>query len=102
MEKDYSHAVSGSLISSLSATVLNEFRFQFAREDRPAPLRRPDITGQSRPLPDTAFDFGRGYRFGMPFFIPVDYYDTAHPVQRQHLADQGPPRLQGRRRVQRA
>src|SRR6185503_5494328 len=26
-------------------------------------------------LPVTAFDFGRGYRFGEPFFIPVDYYD---------------------------
>ena len=55
--------------------MLNEFRFQFAREDRPRPYDGPDITGQSRPLPDTAFDFGRGYRFGMPFFIPVDYYD---------------------------
>ena len=56
-------------------TVLNEFRFQFAREYRPRPYDGPDITGQSRPLPDTAFDFGRGYRFGEPFFIPVDYYD---------------------------
>jgi hypothetical protein len=75
VEKDYSHAGSGSLISSLSASVLNEFRFQFAREYRPRPYDGPDITGQSRPLPDTAFDFGRGYRFGEPFFIPVDYYD---------------------------
>ncbi len=75
VEKDYSHAGSGSLISSLSATVLNELRFQFAREYRPRPYDGPDITGQSRPLPDTAFDFGRGYRFGEPFFIPVDYYD---------------------------
>ena len=75
MEKDYSHAGSGSLISSLSSNVLNEFRFQFAREYRPRPYDGPDVTGQSRPLPDTAFDFGRGYRFGEPFFIPVDYYD---------------------------
>jgi len=74
-EKDYSHAVSGSLISGFSATVLNEFRFQFAREYRPRPYLGPNITGQSRPLPDTAFDFGRGYRFGEPFFIPVTYYD---------------------------
>ena len=29
-----------------------------------------------RPFPDTAFDFGRSYRFGMPFFLPVDYNDT--------------------------
>ncbi|PYQ51189.1 MAG: hypothetical protein DMF78_13905 [Acidobacteria bacterium] len=74
-EKDYSHAGSGSLISGLSASVLNELRFQFAREYRPRPYLGPNITGQSRPLPDTAFDFGRGYRFGEPFFIPVDYYD---------------------------
>ena len=24
------------------------------------------LTGQGRPLPDTSFDFGRGYRFGQP------------------------------------
>jgi hypothetical protein len=75
VEKDYSHAGSGSVLSGLSSTVLNEFRFQFAREYRPRPYDGPNITGQSRPLPDTAFDFGRGYRFGMPFFIPVEYYD---------------------------
>ncbi len=74
-EKDKSNAVSGTLVSTLSPTVLNEFRFQYAREDRPRPYDGPDIAGQSRPLPDTAFDFARGYRFGMPFFIPVDYYD---------------------------
>ena len=74
-EKDYSHAGSGSLISSLSPTLLNELRFQFAREYRPRPYLGPDIAGQSRPLPDTAFDFARSYRFGEPFFIPVDYYD---------------------------
>ena len=75
VEKDYSHAGSGSLISSLSPVVLNEFRFQFAREYRPRPYGGPLINGQNRPLPDTAFDFGRGYRFGEPFFIPVTYYD---------------------------
>ena len=75
IEKDYSHAVTGSLISSLSGSLLNEFRFQWAKECRPRPYNGPDITGQSRPLPDTAFDFGSAYRFGMPFFIPVDYFD---------------------------
>jgi len=75
LEKNYSHGVSGSLISNFSSSVLNEFRFQYAREYRPRPYEGPDVTGQSRPLPDTAFDFGRGYRFGMPFFIPVEYYD---------------------------
>jgi hypothetical protein len=56
--------------------MLNEFRFQFAREDRPRPYEGPNIAGQSRPFPDTAFDFGRGYRMGMPYFLPVEYYDT--------------------------
>jgi outer membrane receptor protein involved in Fe transport len=75
VEKDYSHAVTGSAISNLSSSLLNEFRFQWAKEYRPRPYNGPNVTGQSRPLPDTAFDFGRGYRFGMPFFIPVDYFD---------------------------
>jgi len=75
VEKDYSHAFTGSLISNLSSTLLNEFRFQWAREYRPRPYDGPNITGQGRPLPDTAFDFGSQYRFGMPFFIPVDYFD---------------------------
>jgi hypothetical protein len=76
VEADHSHAVTGALVSTLSGTLLNEFRFQLAREDRPRPYGGPDVTGQNRPLPDTAFDFGRSYRFGMPFFIPVEYYDT--------------------------
>jgi Carboxypeptidase regulatory-like domain/TonB-dependent Receptor Plug Domain len=75
-ERDSSHAVTGSLISTLTNAVLNEFRFQTARENRPRPYDGPLITGQSRPLPDTAFDFAKGYRFGEPFFIPVKYYDT--------------------------
>ena len=75
IEQDYSHAGTGSLISTLSTSLLNEFRFQYAKEWRPRPYNGPDITGQNRPLPDTAFDFGRSYRFGEPFFIPVKYND---------------------------
>ncbi len=76
IEKDSSHAGTGSLISTFTSSLLNELRFQYARENRPRPYNGPNITGQSRPLPDTAFDFGKGYRFGMPFFIPIEYYDT--------------------------
>jgi hypothetical protein len=76
LEKDDSNAVTGSLISTLTSDLLNEFRFQAAKENRPRPYNGPNIIGQDRPLPDTAFDFARGYRFGMPFFIPVEYYDT--------------------------
>lgn len=76
VEKDSSHAIIGGLTSTATQSVLNEMRFQAARENRPRPYDGPNITGQNRPLPDTAFDFVRGYRFGEPFFIPVKYYDT--------------------------
>jgi hypothetical protein len=78
VEKDKSNAVTGSLISTISADLLNEFRGQYAREDRPRPYDGPRVNG--RPLPDTAFDFARGYRFGMPFFIPVKYYDERYQL----------------------
>ena len=76
IEKDSSNAIVGGLTSTLQATLLNEFRFQFAKENRPRPYNGPLIAGQNRPLPDTAFDFAKSYRFGEPFFIPVKYYDT--------------------------
>jgi hypothetical protein len=76
IEKDSSNAIVGGLTSTLQSSLLNEFRFQFAKEKRPRPYNGPNITGQSRPLPDTAFDFVKSYRFGEPFFIPVTYYDT--------------------------
>src|SRR5712692_2405599 len=75
-EKDFSKALTGTLLSTLTSNLANEFRFQLAREDRPRPYLGPLITCQNRPLPDTAFDFARSYRFGEPFFIPVTYYDT--------------------------
>ena len=82
LEQDHSNAVNGSLVSYLSANLSNEFRFQYSREDRPrpydgprTPLLGPDPTGTGdRPFPDVAA--GPNYRFGMPFFLPVQYYDT--------------------------
>ncbi len=76
VEQDWSHAFNGSLLSLLSATTTNEFRFQVSREDRPRPYLGPDNPNTGRPFPDTGMDFVHGYRFGMPFFIPVEYYDT--------------------------
>jgi len=76
IEKDYSNAINGSLVSHLSNTIDNEFRFQFAREDRPRPYSGPQIPGQNRPFSDTGMDFVNGFRFGEPFFIPVKSYDT--------------------------
>ncbi len=75
-EKDYSNAGTATVLTTFSGTLSNEFRAQWAREERPRPYLGPLITGQNRPLPDTAFDFVKGYRFGEPFFIPVDYHDT--------------------------
>ncbi|HMG70236.1 MAG TPA: TonB-dependent receptor [Gemmatimonadaceae bacterium] len=75
-EKDWSNAVNGSLVSHLTNNVDNEFRFQLSREDRPRPYDGPQIPGQNRPFSDTGMDFASGFRFGMPFFIPVKSYDT--------------------------
>ena len=84
LEKDYSNGVNGSLVSYLSSRTSNELRFQYSREDRPRPyegprtsLLGPDPTQTGlRPFPDVAMDFVNGFRFGMPFFLPIDYYDT--------------------------
>src|SRR5881396_2393155 len=84
LEKDYSNAVNLMLASFLSPAVTNEFRFQYSREDRPRPYggSRSTLLGANpadppaaRPFPDTGMDFGSGFRFGMPFFLPIDYYD---------------------------
>jgi hypothetical protein len=83
LERDHSNAVNGSLISYLTPRVANEFRFQYSREDRPRPYDGPRSSAlgtnrvdapAARPFPDVAMDIG--YRFGMPFFLPIDYYDT--------------------------
>ncbi|MYL07709.1 MAG: hypothetical protein F4012_13120, partial [Gemmatimonadales bacterium] len=89
LEEDFSHAINASLRSQLSNTVSNEFRFQYAREDRPRGYDGPLLPGSApppqpafsaiggRPFPDIAMDFADGFRIGMPFFLPIDPgYDT--------------------------
>ena len=76
LEQDHSHAVNGSLSSTFSSSLSNEFRFQWAREDRPRPYTGPTNPATSRPFPDTDVGFlgpegFSGYRMGMPFFIPL-------------------------------
>ena len=100
LEKDYSHAGTASLISSFSANVLNEFRFQFAREYRPRPYKGPNISGQDRPLPDTAFDFGAQLPLRPAVLHSRRVLRPARPVQQQPLLDQGTAFLQGGGRVQ--
>jgi hypothetical protein len=74
IEKDFSNAINGSLVSHFDRFD-NEFRFQLAREDRPRDVLGPEIS-PGRKFPDTAMDFANGFRFGQPFFLPVEAYDT--------------------------
>jgi len=85
LERDFSHAVNGGLTSLISSSLSNEFRFQWAREERPRPYDGPLNPATGRPFPDTDIGFVgpagfSGYRVGMPFFIPVDAYDYRFQV----------------------
>jgi hypothetical protein len=77
LEQDHSHAVNGSLTSLFSSSLSNEFRFQWAREDRPRPYEGAINPATGRPFPDTDIAFTgpsggtEGYRMGMPYFIPL-------------------------------
>jgi len=74
VEKDFSNALNGQFTTQVSNAVTNEARFQFSREDRPRDYQGPTFPGGRR-FPDTGMDFAGGYRFGMPFFIPVKDFD---------------------------
>src|SRR5205814_9152582 len=74
-----------TLASDLSSNAANEFRFQNSRADRPRPYAGPRSPAlgpnradppAARPFPDVAMDFANHFRFGLPFFLPIDYYDT--------------------------
>ena len=71
-ETDKSNSFIGQLVTNISANLLNEFRFQWAKEERPRFYDGPD-------LPDTTigtFDGSVSYRFGRPFFLPVPSDDV--------------------------
>jgi hypothetical protein len=71
-ETDNANSFIGQLVSNFSSKYLNEFRFQWAKEERPRFYDGPD-------LPDTTigtFDGSVSYRFGRPFFLPVPSNDT--------------------------
>ena len=76
IEDDNSNAGSGTLQSTFSNSTLNEFRFQWAREDRPRPYEGPQVPAAAGPSRTRASDFVGGYRFGLPFFLPIDDHDT--------------------------
>jgi outer membrane receptor for ferrienterochelin and colicin len=71
-EANNSNSFITQLVTNISATLLNEFRFQYAKENRPRFYDGPD-------LPDTTigtFDGLLSYRFGRPFFLPVPSNDV--------------------------
>ncbi len=73
-ETDKSNSFIGQLVTNFSSSLLNEFRFQYAKEERPRFYDGPD-------LPDTTigtFDGSISYRFGRPFFLPVPSNDTRY------------------------
>ena len=89
IERNYSHAVNGSLRSLLTNALSNELRVQWAREDRPRWYDGPIVPGArppgppqfaalgGRPFPDITMDFADGFRIGLPFFLPIDpAFDT--------------------------
>ena len=71
-ETSKSNSFITQLVTNFSANLLNEFRFQYAKEERPRFYDGPD-------LPDTTigtFDGTTSYRFGRPFFLPTPANDT--------------------------
>lgn len=71
-ETNNSNSFITQLVTTISPTLLNEFRFQYAKENRPRFYDGPD-------LPDTTigtFDGSISYRFGQPFFLPVPSDDV--------------------------
>jgi len=73
-ETSNSNSFIGQLVTNFSSNLLNEFRFQYAKEERPRFYDGPD-------LPDTTigtFDGSISYRFGRPFFLPTPSNDTRY------------------------
>jgi hypothetical protein len=71
-ETSKSNSFIAQLVTNFSSNLLNEFRFQYAKEERPRFYDGPD-------LPDTTigtFDGAISYRFGRPFFLPTPSNDT--------------------------
>ncbi len=82
LEQDRSHSIVLQLTSVITATLLNEARFQYAREPRPRPYPyEKSVTGVTNPfgaLPDTAVgNFtstgDNSFRWGQPFFLPIPF-----------------------------
>ncbi len=74
-ETDNSHAFITQLVTSFSARLLNEFRFQYAREERPRFYDGPDLPDVAIGGTDPETGQPTAFRFGRPFFLPVPETD---------------------------
>ena len=63
-----------SLNTAFSAQLLNEFHYTYVRETRPRGYGGPD-------LPDTGIGFAPSFRFGQPFFMPVEELFWRHQIK---------------------
>jgi len=90
LEKDLSNSLIASWTWALSSHLLNEFRFQFARDNRPrSQVLPPDLpdtsigsctTGTGEDETPTIGCLGRNFRFGRPFFHPSSVVDKQFQV----------------------
>lgn len=74
-ETDNSNAFITQLVTSFSARLLNEFRFQYAREERPRFYDGPDLPDVAIGGTDPETGEPTAFRFGRPFFLPVPETD---------------------------
>ena len=101
VERDFSNAVLGVAADDALEHDAERVPVPVRARGSAAALRRARTSaGQSRPFPDTAFDFGSGYRFGDAVLHPGRVLRHARPVRGQPVVDQGPAHDQGRLRVQ--
>jgi Carboxypeptidase regulatory-like domain len=75
-ETDDSNAFISQLVTTFSASLLNEFRFQYARENRPRFYDGPDLPDVAIGGSDPVTGEFTAFRFGRPFFLPVPETDT--------------------------
>lgn len=77
-ETDNSNAFITQLVTTFSPTLLNEFRFQYAREARPRFYDGPDIPDVGIGGLDPVTGEFTTFRFGRPFFLPVPEVDKRY------------------------
>ena len=79
-ETDDSNAFITQLVTTFTPTLLNEFRFQYARENRPRFYDGPDLPDVAIAGTDPETGEPTAFRFGRPFFLPVPETDTRYQI----------------------